>query len=115
MAYIIVFAVMVLLLYILLQGAPYVPTKQAAVEAALDMLDAPKGSLLVDVGCGDGRFLNAAARRGYTAVGIEIHPLFWLIAKVATWPYRKNVTVVFGNIFSWQLPPATRGVFMFFG
>jgi len=52
--------------------APFNPTPRAAVEAALDMLDVKSGDVVADLGCGDGRLLVAAARRGATAVGVEL-------------------------------------------
>lgn len=53
---------------------PYVPTPPEVVEAMLDMAGLQPGEHLVDLGSGDGRIPIAAARRGATALGVEIDP-----------------------------------------
>lgn len=53
---------------------PYVPTPPALVEAMLDLAEVREGDHLIDLGSGDGRIAIAAARRGATALGIEIDP-----------------------------------------
>jgi len=58
------------------QGALFVPTTKRRVNAALDALALSPGQLLIDLGCGDGRVLRAAAKRyGVRAVGYELNPL----------------------------------------
>ncbi len=113
MLQLIVFFVSLAILYLLLQGAPYVPAKAKGIDQAFMMMKLPAGSTVVDLGCGDGRVLITAARRGYKAVGIEIHPLFWLIAWIRTRRYGKQVKVVYGNLWRWNLPEATTGIFVF--
>ena len=49
-------------------------TPPDAVEAMLDAVAVGPRDLLYDPGCGDGRIVLAAARRGAQAVGIEIRP-----------------------------------------
>ncbi|CAK0878613.1 unnamed protein product [Prorocentrum cordatum] len=51
--------------------APFNPTPDCAVAQALDALAAGPGDVVFDLGCGDGRLLLAAARRGATGVGVE--------------------------------------------
>lgn len=51
---------------------PYVPTPPEVVEAMLDMAALKSGERLIDLGSGDGRIPRAAARRGATALGVEI-------------------------------------------
>jgi len=63
------------------RGAPFVPTPQKAVLAALDLAKVGNGDVLVDVGAGDGRVLVAAIKRGADAVGFELSPFLWIIAK----------------------------------
>lgn len=53
------------------QAVGWHPTPDAVVEAALDRLALQAGERLVDLGCGDGRVLVAAAKRGLDAVGVE--------------------------------------------
>lgn len=46
-------------------------TPEALIDPLLDLAGAGPGDLLVDLGCGDGRVLRAAARRGCRALGVE--------------------------------------------
>lgn len=57
------------------RDVPFVPTPEALVEAMLDLAEVKAGDRLIDLGSGDGRIPLAAARRGATALGIEIDPL----------------------------------------
>lgn len=52
--------------------APYVPTPPEVIEGMLDMVALKAGEHLVDLGSGDGRIPRAAARRGASALGVEI-------------------------------------------
>jgi len=93
-------------------GPAYVPTLRLHREVALDLLDLQPGQTLLDLGSGDGRILIAAAERGWKAVGIELSPLLYIISRVRTWPYRKQVRIIWGNYFLTQWPPAD-GIFSF--
>lgn len=63
---------------IVLRGAPYVPTHTTGIENIFELYDFSHGEVLVDLGSGDGRVLQAVARRGVTAVGYELNPfLVW--------------------------------------
>jgi SAM-dependent methyltransferase len=53
----------------------WAPTPDASVELALDMAGIKPGERLLDLGCGDGRVLEAAVRRGATALGYEADAL----------------------------------------
>lgn len=93
-------------------GAPYLPTMKPQVAAAFTLLDLKKGQTLLELGCGDGRVLIEAARRGYRAVGIELNLVLVLIALWRTRQYRKQVRVVWGNY--WFKPwPESDGVYTF--
>ena len=54
--------------------APFVPTPQDVVNRMLTMAEVKKGDVVYDLGCGDGRLVIAAAKRGARAVGIDIDP-----------------------------------------
>ena len=54
--------------------APYVQTVEGTVEAMLDLAAVGPGDHVVDLGCGDGRILVAAARRGASGYGVDIDP-----------------------------------------
>lgn len=99
--------------FVVFRGAPYVPTHRKQVEQALDMLDVPKGSTLVDLGSGDGVFLLAAAKRGYRAVGYELNVIMWLVSVVRCWRYRHLVSVRLRDFWLMPLPQDTKAVFVF--
>jgi len=60
------------------QGCP-----AATVEAMLDAMKLTPADTLADWGCGDGRILIAAAKRGVRGIGIEIDPARAAVAKQA--------------------------------
>jgi cyclopropane fatty-acyl-phospholipid synthase-like methyltransferase len=54
--------------------APYLPSSPSVVEQMLDLAGVGPGDRLIDLGCGDGRIVLAAARRGATALGVDLDP-----------------------------------------
>jgi SAM-dependent methyltransferase len=98
--------------FVLLFGAPYVPTLKTQQQKALKLLDLQKGQILLELGCGDGRVLLAAAKQGLNGVGYELNPIMFAVAKVVTWRYRKQITVYFGNFWQVDWPPAD-GIYVF--
>ena len=54
--------------------APFWTTPEPVVERMLDLAKVEPGDHLFDLGCGDGRILVAAARRGARCTGIERDP-----------------------------------------
>ena len=50
----------------------YVPTPDFMVERMLDMADVGPGDYLIDLGCGDGRIVIAAAKRGAIGHGVDL-------------------------------------------
>jgi SAM-dependent methyltransferase len=63
--------------------APFVATPQEVVEAALELAKVGGEDILYDLGCGDGRVVIAASKRGARAVGIENSPERAQIARLA--------------------------------
>lgn len=53
---------------------PWVPTREEFIEVALDAAQVGPGDVVYDLGCGDGRIVIAAAKRGAKAVCVEINP-----------------------------------------
>ena len=105
-------AIVFLFGFVLLFGAPYLPTLSKQQNDALDLLDLKKGQVFYDLGCGDGRLLKTAARRGLKAVGYELNPLLAAYAWLSTVHYRRQVRVVCGNFWKADLSLAD-GVFVF--
>jgi SAM-dependent methyltransferase len=98
--------------YVLLHGAPYLPTLTKQVETALDMADLKPGQTLLELGSGDGKVLIAAAERGWTVVGYELNPLLALLSWLRTRRYGKRVKVVCRNFWNVEWPPA-EAIFVF--
>lgn len=54
---------------------PYVPTPPQVVERMLQIADVKPGDMVMDVGCGDGRMVVAAAEKfGARGLGVDINP-----------------------------------------
>ncbi len=53
---------------------PYVPTPTSVVEKMLELAEVKDGDYVLDLGSGDGRIAIAAAKRGATAMGVDIDP-----------------------------------------
>lgn len=108
MIWLVIIAALVIICFagVLLAGAPYLPTLKPQVKTALELADLKPGQTLLELGCGDGRVLLAAAKQGLNAVGYELNPLMVLIAWLRTRRYRRQVKVVWGNFWQADWPPA---------
>ncbi len=97
---------------VLLFGAPFLPTLQPQIGTALDMLDLAPGQTMLELGCGDGRVLVAAAQRGWKVVGYELNPILAAVCWLVTRRYRRQVRIVWGDFWHAKWPEA-QGVFGF--
>ena len=52
----------------------YVPTPQEVVDRMLTLADVKSGDYMIDFGCGDGRMVVTAAKRGARGFGVDINP-----------------------------------------
>jgi tRNA G37 N-methylase Trm5 len=86
----------------------YVPTPPEVVEKMLDMAKVKKGDVVYDLGCGDGRIVVAAAKRGATATGWDIDPerIKEAEANVKQNKVEKNAKIICGDIFTLDLSKA---------
>lgn len=98
--------------YVVLFGAPYLPTLSKQKKAAFDLLDLQAGQTLLELGSGDGRMLKAAAQKGIKAIGFELNPLLALFSYLFTWKYRDNVRIIWGNYW-WHIWPRADGIYVF--
>ena len=77
--------------FVLLFGAPYLPTLTVHMEQALDLAELKPGELLLELGCGDGKVVVAANRGGDVVPGAEKVPVTLLqgsntlLLKVTQW------------------------------
>ncbi len=99
--------------FVLLFGAPYLPTRKQYANEALDLLGLKKGETFVDLGSGDGTVLLEAARRGYICYGYELNPFLWVVSWLRTWRFRSHVHIYCRNFWQVELPKNTKGVFVF--
>jgi SAM-dependent methyltransferase len=97
---------------VLLFGAPYLPTLTPQTRAALALAGLKPGNTLLELGCGDGKVVVAAAKQGYHVVGYELNPILAAIAWLRTRRYRQQVTIIWGDF--WRQPwPEAQAIFVF--
>jgi SAM-dependent methyltransferase len=88
--------------------APFVPIPKGIEDEIIRNLDLKNGSVVYDLGCGDGRILARIAEKypEIKAVGVEI--AFWpyVLAKWKTRKY-KNIKIRRENIFKTDISSAT--------
>jgi len=86
----------------------YVPTPHEVVERMVDMAKVKKGEVVYDLGCGDGRIVVAAAKRGAKATGWDIDPERIVEAKenVKKNKVEENATIIQDDIFTLDLSGA---------
>lgn len=97
--------------FVVLFGAPYVPSLRREVRRAFkELYPLTDKDMLVDLGSGDGVVLLEAARRGAKAYGYELNPLLVLVSRLRV---GKRATVVLGNMWKTKLPDDTTIVYIF--
>lgn len=100
-------------LFVILSGSrlmlqmapPFIPTPMKAVRAMLEFAGVKKGDRVYDLGCGDGRLLLEAERKGAIAIGYELSIPTLLLAKVRCFG-RKNIHVKYGDFWKKDLSDA---------
>jgi 16S rRNA A1518/A1519 N6-dimethyltransferase RsmA/KsgA/DIM1 with predicted DNA glycosylase/AP lyase activity len=98
--------------FVIIYGAPFLPTLKKQVKPAIDLIDLKPGQTLLELGSGDGRVLNAAAEAGLNAVGYELNPLLVVYSWVKTRKNRKQIKIIWGNYWKKTWPDAD-GIFVF--
>jgi SAM-dependent methyltransferase len=108
MTWIVILIILLLACFVgvLFFGAPYLPTLTPQVGAALELADLKPGQTLLELGCGDGKVLIAAAQVGITSVGYELNPLLAFVAWLRTRRFRGRVQVICGNFWQRTWPEA---------
>ena len=87
----------------------WVPTSPALVEKMLDMAKVTKDDFLIDLGCGDGRMVIAAAKRGARALCVEFNPEMVKLGRqlAAEAGVTDRTTFVEGDMFEADISKAT--------
>jgi len=114
MSYIILVSIILILVFsfVILFGAPYLPTLQKQAEDAFELLDLRTGDRLLELGSGDGRVLRLAAQRGIRGVGYELNPLLVIYSTIRHWRYRKLLTFKCRDYWRVRLPKC-EGIYVF--
>lgn len=89
------------------RGAPFVPTPQKAVGAAMDLAEVGKDDLFIDIGAGEGRTLIAAVKRGAKAEGFELSPFLWIVARVNLLLHKTHASLKLRDGFKGDLSKGT--------
>lgn len=80
----------------LVKGAPFVPTPIVRVKKMLEAANIKPGEKVYDIGCGDGRMVYLAARdHGASAVGFELSPLVYAIARIRKFFWKSKAKILF--------------------
>lgn len=75
-------------LYSTIFYVPYINSSDQAIHDSLTLAGLKKGDNFLDLGCGRGDALLVAARDfGANAVGYEVSPLPYFLARIRTWRY----------------------------
>jgi len=98
--------------FVILFGAPYLPTLKTRAIEALELLDLKPGQTMLELGSGDGRVLKRAAVQGINGIGYELNPLLVWYSRISCWRYRKLVRFECRNYWSITLPPSD-GIYVF--
>lgn len=104
--FILLFLVLLCFAFVVAFGAPYVPTMRRQVETAFDLLELQPGQRLIELGCGDGKLLLAAAKRGIFVTGYELNPILVAICWLRTRRYRKLVRLKMADFWRADWPEA---------
>lgn len=94
-------------------GAPYVPSRRRDMRRMFDTLyPLSKEDVVFDAGSGDGVILREVSRRGASAVGYEINPIFWAISKFLSNGY-KRISIKLANFWIEPFPDDVTLIYAF--
>ena len=101
-------AYLVSLLYSSFMGAPYVPSKQKAIEETLKKAKLKKNQLFLELGSGDGRAVRTAVKLySVEGIGIDVNPLLvWWSKFLSDRSKLKNISFLKKNILKYDLSKA---------
>jgi hypothetical protein len=72
--------------FVVLRGAPYVPSHRKQLRQAFgELYKIGKQDVVVDLGSGDGAVIAMANEYGAKALGYEINPLLWIMTTLRFW------------------------------
>lgn len=92
--------------FVLLFGAPYLPTMQKQIDLAFKLAALKPGQTVIELGSGDGRVAIEAAKLGATVIGYELNPLLVIYSKIKCFKYRNKIKIRWANFWKTQWPEA---------
>lgn len=99
--------------FVVLRGAPYVPSQRKYIQQAFqELYPISKSDVLVDIGSGDGVVLREASKLGAKTIGYEINPILALISRLLSLNNTK-ISVRFVDFWFSHLPNDTTVVYVF--
>jgi cyclopropane fatty-acyl-phospholipid synthase-like methyltransferase len=92
--------------FVVLRGAPYLPSHRKQVRRAFtELYTLGKGDRVIDLGSGDGTVLEIANSLGAKAIGYEINPILVLLTKLR-FMSNKNIMVELKDYLALEQVPA---------
>ncbi len=113
----IIFITLALFAFPAFSPIPYFPSNRKDLSLILKMLSLKNNQVIVDLGAGDGVVIFAAAKHTWQKqlntrfIAVEINPILYFLLKLRRLFHknRRNIIIVFGNIFhldyKQMLPP----------
>ena len=99
--------------FVVLRGAPYVPTHRKYAKLALTKLYKLKPSdVLLDLGSGDGVILRLATKLGARAIGYELNPILVAVSRLLGRGDKRQTTVL-ADMWLKDFPAETTVVYVF--
>jgi cyclopropane fatty-acyl-phospholipid synthase-like methyltransferase len=93
-------------------GAPYYPSARKRVKKMIDLAKLKKSDVVVDLGSGDGRIVEEAAKiEGVEAHGVELNPFLALFTRIK-FRGKKNIKIMNKSMWNVDLRGYTR-IFLF--
>lgn len=88
-------------------GGPFIPTPISAVKKVLKHANIKKGDKVYDIGAGDGRFIHFATKDyKANAVGFELDPFVFFLAKLRQWFWGWKGKMIRGNFLNQKISDA---------
>ena len=87
----------------------FVPTPQRVINAMLKLAKVTRNDVVYDLGCGDGRIVVSAAKRGARSVGIDIDPerIREANSRIKAAGVGKRAKVIQGDLFETDISEAS--------
>lgn len=99
----------------MISGSPFVPSNRRTLDLMLEKAHLKKGTLVYDLGCGDGRLLIRAEKKySIQGIGYENAPIAFLIGLLNKIIHRSHVSLRFKNFFKSSLKDADF-IFLYLG